>query len=343
MGATTKTTHQVDRALIKTLVESWGPPGYEHRVRDTIRDLVKDMADDVRVDASGSLICRIGSGGAKIMVAAHMDEIGLMIHHIDRDGFARFSLIGFLPPTTLLGGRVRFEDGTIGTIGMDNAWTFTNPPKHADFYVDLSTSATEFAASNVGDVATMWREYAERGDRIVAKSLDDRIGCAVAVEAMRRLAASGTPHEVYFVFTTQEEVGTRGARTAAFGINPDMGIALDVTPSGDTPKSEKVAVKLGYGAAIKVRDVGHIVPPAIKALMIQRAEEAQIPYQLEVLDLGTTDASNIQLAGAGVPSGAISIPCRYVHTTSETVDVNDVGACIDLLVEILSKPLDGVR
>ena len=335
-------TTTLDKTLIKTLVEAWGPSGYEDAVRTTIRATVQNLAEEVRVDASGNLICRIGKGGKKIMVAAHMDEIGLMIHHIDREGYARFSMLGYLLAPTLYGNRVRFADGTLGTIGLDDPWHVTQIPKITDFYIDLSTGKSDYAKLGVGDVATLWREYAERGSRIIAKSLDDRIGCAIAIEAMRRLAVSGTPNEVYFVFTTQEEVGTRGARTGAFGITPDMGIALDVTATGDMPKGEKLDVKLGYGAAIKVKDVGHIVPPAIKELLIKRAQEADIPYQLEVLDLGTTDASTMQLAGAGVPSGVISCPCRYIHTTSETVDVNDVLACIDLLAAVLDKPLDGV-
>ncbi len=333
-------TQTLDRALIKTLVESWGPPGYEHHVRETIRELVKGLADDVRVDASGSLICRMGSGGVKLMMAAHMDEIGLMIHHIDRDGYAHFSTIGFLLTNTLFGNRVRFEDGTIGSFGLENSWNLKEPPKIPEFYIDLSTGRESFANLGVGDVATLWREYAERGDRIIGKSMDDRIGCAVAIETMRRVAEQGTQNELYFVFTTQEEVGVRGARTAAYGVNPDFGIALDVTSAGDTPKDEKLAVRLGYGAAIKIRDVGHIVPPALKNLMIRRAQEASIPYQLEVLDIGTTDAMAIQATAAGIPSGVISIPCRYVHTTSETVDANDVQACIDLLTEMVTKPLE---
>lgn len=332
----------IDKKLIKTLVESWGPSGYEQPVRDTIRELVTGLADDLRIDAGGNLIARMGSGGTKIMVAAHMDEIGLMIHHVDRDGFGRFSMLGGLFPISLYGNRVRFADGTIGSVGVDDWVHAKQVPPITDFYVDFSTGDESGAASaskRVGDVATMWREYAERGNRIIAKSLDDRIGCAVLIETMRRIAGSGTPNEVYFVFTTQEEVGIRGARTAAFGVAPDLAIAVDVTPSGDTPKDEKLAVKLGSGAAIKVRDAGHIVPPALKDLIIQRAETAHIPYQLEVLDLGTTDAAGMQVTAAGIPSGAISIPVRHVHTTSETVDARDVQACVDLLAAVVSGSL----
>jgi endoglucanase len=337
-------TTTLDKNLVKALVEAWGPSGYEYQVRDLIRTYVEALADDIRVDAGGSLICHIGStqpNAKKIMIAAHMDEIGLMVHHIDSDGYARFSPMGGLFPITLYGNRVRFADGTIGSIGLDNWSGQTKVPGLADFFVDFSGG--DYVAK-VGDVATLWRDYVERGDRLIAKSLDDRIGCVVAIEAMRQIKASaqGSPHDLYFVFTTQEEVGIRGARTSAYGVAPDFGIALDVAPSGDNPKSEKVAITLGGGAAIKVRDVGHIIPPAVKNLMIKRATEAGIRYQLEVLDMGTTDGAAIQTTGAGVPTGAISIPVRYVHTTSETVDSHDVEACVDLLVAIVSQPLDSL-
>jgi endoglucanase len=332
----------VDKTLIKTLVESWGPPGHEHQIRETIRGLVSDLADEVRVDAGGSLICRMGQGAPKIMIAAHMDEIGLIVSHIDRDGFGRFAPIGGLFPLTLNGGRVRFENGVIGTIGLEGPFFPDKLPRLADFFLDFSDSGDGASRVQVGDAAGMWRPMDERGTRLIAKSMDDRIGCAVAIEAMRRLKGKTTGHELYFVFTTQEEVGVRGARTAAYGIAPDYGIALDVTSTGDTPKGLKLAVSLGGGAAIKVADIAHIVPPAFKDLLIRRAQEAGIPYQLEILQIGSTDAAAIQMVHAGVPSAAISIPCRYVHTTSETVDVHDVAACIDLLVAVLSNPIEGV-
>ncbi|HEX2619252.1 MAG TPA: M20/M25/M40 family metallo-hydrolase, partial [Phototrophicaceae bacterium] len=148
------------------------------------------------------------------------------------------------------------------------------------------------------------------------------------------------PNEVYFVFAVQEEVGLRGAGPAAFSIDPDVAIALDVTATGDTPKGEKMAVKLGGGAAIKIHDLGLIVPPAVRDWMVNRAKADKIPYQLELLSLGSTDAARAQVARAGVPSGCISIPCRYVHTTSETVDVNDVQACIDLLFGLVHNPVE---
>lgn len=321
--------------LTKKLVETWGPSGYEHRIREVIREEVKDLADEIWVDGLGNLICRVGSGGKKILIASHMDEIGLMTNYQEPEsGFLRFTNIGGLQTNTLNGNRVLFEDGTIGVIAVQSG----GGKALSDFYVDVEGDSGE-NATPVGQPAGFMREMQVRGNRVVAKSLDDRIGCVVAIETMRKLNKE-TPHEVYFAFTVQEEVGLRGAKTAAQGVSPDIGIALDVTGTGDQIRGRKMMVKLGGGAAIKVHDPGLIVPPAIKNWMIERCEADGISYQLELLSGGTTDASAIQMADAGVPSGCISIPTRYIHTTSETADVDDIQACIDLLAGLLSNPVE---
>jgi endoglucanase len=247
-------------------------------------------------------------------------------------GYLRFTNIGGLRTDTLNGNRVLFEDGTVGVIAVENGGK-----KLADFYVDVEGNSGENATS-VGQPAGFMREMQVRGNRVIAKSLDDRIGCVVAIEAMRKLNKQ-TPNEVYFAFTVQEEVGLRGAKTAAQCVHPDVGIAIDVTGTGDQIRGRKMMVKLGDGAAIKVHDPGLIVPPAIKNWMIDRCEADNIPYQLELLSGGTTDASAIQMADAGVPSGCISIPTRYIHTTSETADVADIQACIDLLAGLLANEI----
>ncbi len=320
--------------LVRKLTEAWGPSGYEHGIRDLIRDEVADLADEITVDPLGNLICKIGSGGKKVMVAAHMDEIGLMATFREKTtGYLRFANIGGLLTATLRGNRVRFEDGTIGVIGVESG----GGDKLDDFYIDVDDGNGD-ATIPEGSPAGFWRPMDERGQRLVGKAMDDRIGCVVAIEAMRKLNKSA-PNEVYFAFTVQEEVGLRGARTAAYNIDPDVAVALDVTRSGDEIKGAKMAVKLGGGAAIKVHDPGLVVPPQIVNWMVSRAEADGIPYQRELLAGGTTDAAAIQLSRAGVPSGCISIPCRYVHTVSETVDVRDVQASVDLLAGLLSNDI----
>ncbi len=320
--------------LTKRLVETWGPPGYEHRIRELIRGEVSGLADEIWIDGLGNLICRVGVGGKKVLIAAHMDEIGLMANYQEPEsGYLRFASLGGLRNDTLNGNRVLFEDGTIGVIAVQNG----GGKALSDFYIDVQTDSEE-NATPVGQPAGFMREMQVRGRRIIAKSLDDRIGCVVAIETMRRLGRQ-TPNELYFAFTVQEEVGLRGAKTAAQGVHPDIGIAIDVTGSGDQIRGQKMQVKLGGGAAIKVHDPGLIVPLAIKGWMVDRCEADGIPYQLELLAGGTTDASAIQMADAGVPNGCISIPTRYLHTTSETVDIGDVQACIDLLTGLLANDI----
>ncbi len=332
----------MDTVLLKKLTEAWGPSGFEHHVRSIIREEVADHCDDIRVDNLGNLICRVGTlkeGGKKILIAAHMDEIGVMTTFIEpNSGYLRVAEIGGLAKQTLLGNRLRFEDGTVGVIGM-HEMRKSRSVDISDFFVDVSTGSDGSSSIQPGSPAVFWREMETRGSRLIGKSMDDRVGCAIAIEAMRRFDAA-SPNEVYFVFTVQEEVGLRGAGTAAFAIEPDLGIALDVTDTGDQPHNAKMAVRLGSGAAIKLHDPGLVVPPAIRDWMVSTAEANDIPYQLEVLSGGSTDAARIHISRAGIPSGCISIPCRFIHTTSETVDQGDVDACIDLLTHLISQPVE---
>jgi endoglucanase len=182
------------------------------------------------------------------------------------------------------------------------------------------------------------RPFTDLGRRIVAKSLDDRIGCAALIETLRRLENS--PHDVHGVFSVQEEVGLRGARTSAYGLEPEVGIAIDITAAADTPEAPKLAMKLGEGPCIKVMDSGMLSHPAVKNLLIETAKARDIPYQLEVLSRGTTDAAAIQLAHSGVPAGCVSIACRYYHTQSEMVDMEDVENTVKLLVAVLEQPFE---
>ncbi len=324
---------------IRKLVEAYGPSGHEDQVRALILEAIDGLADEVSVDPMGSVIAwkRSGQEGApRVMLSAHMDEIGLMVTHVDKDGFLRFTNIGGLFPNTLHGNRVRFADGTVGTIGVDAEVEASAAPKLEQLFVDVSDGGQKHGI-RVGDAAGLARELVIRGDRLTAKSMDDRIGCAVQIEVMRRLKE--TPNDVAFVFSVQEEVGLRGARTAAYTVDPDIGIAIDVTRTGDTPKGVKMEVALGKGPAIKIKDSGMLAAPEVIALLEQAARRAGVPYQREVLERGSTDAAAMQLVRAGVRAGCLSIPCRYIHTTSETVDLNDVQNAVTLLVAALEEPV----
>ena len=328
------------KSLIKKLVETPGPSGFEYEIRDVIREAIDDAADEIRVDALGNLIAKKGTqkeNGMRVMVSAHIDEIGLMVTHIDDKGFVRFTNIGGINPLTCYGGRVLFMDGTRGVIGMDGIET-GKAPKLTDLFIDVGAVSKESCPVKVGDVCGFERPFIDLGKRMVAKSMDDRISAAIAIETLKQL--KDTPHEVHFVFSTQEEVGIRGATTAAYGVDPDVGFAVDVTRSGDTPRlSTKMAVALGDGPAIKVRDSSFIADPRLVDWMVKQAEDAGIPYQLEVLEAGGTDGRAIQLTRSGVPAGCISIACRYIHSPSEMVDSDDVRNAGKLLVKILSEPI----
>lgn len=326
------------KSLIQELVEITGPSGYESGVRDVIRARVEPLADEVYVDALGNLIAAKGEvkpGGKKIMLAAHMDEIGIIATHIDELGFIRFTTIGGVRRQTCVGGRVRFLNGTQGVISYENLGDVNKLPKFNQMYIDVGAASREECPVRVGDVAAFDRPFASYGDRLVSKAMDDRIGVAVLLETLRLLRKS--PNQVYFVFSVQEEVGLRGATTAAYGLDPDVGIAVDVTRSGDTPKGIKMEVSLGAGPAVKVRDSGMLSDPRVISWMIDTAEKQKLPYQMEVLEGGTTDARAIQLTRAGVPAGCISIPCRYVHAPSEMVDYNDVQNAVQLLLALLKN------
>jgi endoglucanase len=328
------------KETIQKLVEAFGPVGYEDQVRSIIRDEIRDHADQINVSKLGSLIAlKKGVGqGQKIMLAAHMDEIGLIVTHIDKKGFARFAPLGGVFPLYSITGRVRFANGLLGVIGMDYYDDTSKTPRLDQLYIDVGSKDKDSCPVQIGDVAIFHRPMESIGDRLIAKSMDDRVGCVVLIETLKRLKKS--PHDVYFVFSVQEEVNSSGARTAAYHIDPDLALAIDVTDTGDVPKAMPMAVEMGKGPAIKVKDVGMIADPRIKDWMVARATAARIPYQLEILRLGTTDAEVIQSSRSGVPSGALSIPARYIHSASEMVDLSDVEYSIQLLLALLAKPID---
>jgi putative aminopeptidase FrvX len=328
------------KPLIQKLVETPGPSGFEQKIREVIRSEIAPYADEVRVDNLGNLIARKGqktANGQRIMLSGHMDEIGVMATHIDENGFVRFITMGGVRPHTCLGGRVIFMDGTRGVIGGEKLESMEKVNTIEQLFIDVGATNRDNCPVKVGYVAGFERPFLDLGNRLVAKSMDDRISCAVMVEALRTMKQ--TPNEIYFVFSVQEEVGIRGATTAAFGVDPDLGLAVDVTGVGDTPKGSRMEISLGKGAAIKIRDSSFIADPRIVNWMVSCAEKNHVLHQLEVLEAGGTDGHAIQLARAGVPAGCLSIPCRYIHSPSEMVDFNDVQNAVHLLVELISNPV----
>lgn len=322
------------------LVSIPGPSGAESACAEAIKAEMQGVVDEITTDVMGNLIClkKGKGGGKKIMLSAHMDQIGFVVTGIEENGFVRVTNIGGVNPAFMLATHLVFKSGAKGVLfregGHDKGKEITMGMLFAD--IGAATKAEALTKVQLGDWAVVDGVITDMGDRVAAPYMDDRAACAVLVETMKRLETS--ENDIYAVFSTQEEVGLRGARTAAYAITPDIGVAIDVTPALDHPlaKESVCGVKLGAGAAIKVMDQASISHPAVKAKMEQAALDAQVKYQFEVLERGGTDAGAIHITKGGVPSGTLSIPCRYVHAPCETVDMNDMEACVRLLVKMLA-------
>ncbi len=328
----------VKDTLLKLLAVP-GPTGFEGACASLIEKEIAPYVDEIRRDVMGNLICvKHGkANGRKIMLSAHMDEIGFIVTGIEDDGFLRVMALGGIHFEQMLACHVTLKSGAQGVVFAEGGHAPGTPVNAARLFLDIGASTKEEAQTRaaIGDWAVVRPQVSDMGDRVASPYMDDRAGCAVLLEAVKLVKESD--NEIYAVFSTQEEVGLRGARTAAFAIQPDMGIALDVTIADDYPMAKKrvTTSQLGKGAAIKVMDRSSISHPAVKDAMEEAAKKAGVPYQFEVLTAGGTDAGAIHLTGGGVPSGTLSIPCRYVHAPCETVDVRDLEACVKLLAAML--------
>lgn len=321
--------------LIKRLTESFGVSGNEEGIRETIINEIKNHIQEIRVDTLGNLIATKPGKGKKIMVAAHMDEIGVMATYIDDKGFIRFSNVGGVSPFISVGQKVKFKNGTIGAVFYEDKLEDMKNLKLSKMYIDIGAKDKKDAekAVRIGDVACFIGDTVRQGDLIISKAIDDRSGCAVLIEALKRLPQ--TDNEIYFVFTVQEELGLRGAKTAAYQLKPDIAIAIDVTATGDTPEAHLMEVKCGGGPAIKIKDRSIICHPDVKKILEDSAKNLNIPYQYEVLEFGGSDPGAIHISAGGVPSGAISIPCRYLHSPVEAASLEDIENAVKLLVEAI--------
>lgn len=312
--------------LLKKLTQCDGASGNEKNISAMIEAEVRSYADEIYSDALGNLVVHKKGNGKKIMFAAHMDEIGIVVTYIGNDGFLRFSGVGGLYTKNLINRKVRFENGIIGVIGSEQQ---NEKCAVSKMYIDISAKNREEAEKYVslGDTAAFVGDFYTQNDNVISKALDNRAGCYVLIETLKKVKSD---NDLYFVFTVQEEVGLRGARTAAYSVEPDYAIAVDVTDVGDTPECEKVAAKLGGGAAIKVMDYSVICDFSVREKLIELAKNNNIAYQLDVITSGGTDAGVMHLSRGGVRSGGISVPARYIHSPSETVNISDLKCCIEL-------------
>ncbi len=317
--------------MINKLTHTFGPSGNERKVADLISGMLKGKVDEIKTDALGNLICIKKGTGKKIMLAAHMDEIGIIVSYIDKKGFLRFSGVGGINPFIVLGQRVLFENGTVGVIWYEENIDDIKNIKLEKMYIDIAAKSQADAEKlvSVGDMAVFEAGTILQNGRIISKSMDNRIGCAILVQTA--LNQPETDNEIYYVFTAQEEVGLRGARTAAYGIMPDMALAVDVTSTGDTPECKPMAINIGDGPAIKIKDRSVIAHPVIKDRLTRCAKEQNIPHQFEILIQGGTDAGSIHTTAGGIPSGGVAIPTRNVHNSAEIIDMKDVENAVKLI------------
>lgn len=326
------------QALLKRLSETYGPSGSEENVRQVVRAEIKGLADQVRTDALGNLIALRkgnGNGRKKIMFAAPLDEIGVMVTFVDSRGFARFGMLGAVKPVALLGARCRFENGTIGTFGREPHDASRTEIQTEAMFLDVGAASATDAPVQIGEAACFIGEVQANGETLSGKALGGRASCAVLIETLRHLKKSA--HDVYFVFTAQHQVGARGAGAAAFAIQPDYAFVVQPVPAHDIPGGENPVRALGKGPVILVQDDEVIVTGTVRELVMQTARSAQIAYQLQVRAHAGGDGTPIQATGAGIVTGIIGLPTRYLNTPSEKIDLRDVTSTQELLANLLAS------
>jgi endoglucanase len=345
------TTKQL-KNLLRAFADASGVSGSEADVAELLRTSLAPVVDDVRVDALGNVIATRNGKGPTLMVAAHMDEIGAMIKYVDEHGFLRFVPIGGWFGQTILGQRVVLH-GTkgrlAGVIGSKPPHIMeederNKPVKLMDMFIDVGARDADDVADlgiEIGTVVTMDRTLHDLAhDFVTGKALDDRAGLTMMVTAMQRLKSRSVKATVHAVGTVQEEVGLKGARTSAFGLNPDVALVSEVTIPGDHPEisKEQRHVAIGKGPVITVADAngrGVIVPRPVLAWLRAAADRAAIPYQLDVASGGTTDATSIHLSRSGIPSGVVSVPTRYLHSPIEMLSLEDLDRGAELIVRAI--------
>ena len=337
----------MDVNLLKEIAEAAGAPGHEQRIREIVLREVTPLVDNITVDNMGNVYAiKKGKNQKRVMVGAHMDEIGFMVTYIDDDGFVRFHTLGGFDPKTLTAQRVIIHgtEDIIGVMGSKpihvmSAEERTKMPKTTDYFIDLGMDkeAVEKIVS-IGNPITRERGLIEMGNCVNCKSLDNRLAVFILIESLRNLKDTEVPYDTYGVFTVQEEVGIRGANVAALEIKPDFGFGLDTTIAFDVPgaKPEEMVTKLGAGTAIKIMDSSTICDYRMIKYMEKIADKHNIKTQKEILTAGGTDTAGIQrMNPGGAIAGAISIPTRHIHQVIEMANKDDIKGSIDLLTNCL--------
>ena len=333
----------INTSLLNKICTVPGAPGFEKEIRNLVLEEIKDLADEVEVDNMGNVYAiKRGTGDKRIMVGAHMDEIGFIVTHIDDNGFIRFHTLGGFDPKTLTAQRVivHGKKDVIGVmaskpIHVMTAEERTKVAKITDYFIDTGLSVKEVKKLvTIGDSVTREREFIEMGNCVNGKSLDNRLAVFILIETLKNLKGKEIPYDLYGVFTVQEEVGIRGANVSAMRVNPDFGFGLDTTIAFDLPGAapHEVITKLGEGTAIKLMDSATICDYRMVKYMKQTAHKHKIKWQPEILTAGGTDTAGIQrMTEGGSIAGAVSIPTRHLHQVIEMAHKDDIKGSIDLL------------
>jgi tetrahedral aminopeptidase len=326
------------KTLLQTLTQIPAPSGREDALRTVVRKMIQPYADEVRVDALGNLIARKGNkgkNGKRIMLAAHLDEVSFIVSHVDAHGFAHFGMLGGFAPYRLVGARLKFLNGAAGVVGLEReAGHKDRTPSLEKYYIDTGASSQKDSPIRIGDTAVLDSNFADLGERVISRCLDDRIGVALLIESLKKQKAGS--NEIYYVFTVQEEVGGRGGGPAAYGLEPEIGLTVDTTIATDTPNDhDRNFIALGRGPAIKVKDTGVIADPGLVSVLTQLAEKNRIPCQFELTESIGTDARAMQITRLGARAGGIAIPLRNLHSPSEMIDLQDVQGAGRLLAAFL--------
>ncbi|WAH35121.1 zinc-binding metallopeptidase family protein [Alicyclobacillus dauci] len=320
------------KELILKLAKEIAPSGSERAFQSQLLAEVQDVADNVHVDTLGNGIARKNGEGPHIMLAAHADEPGVMVVDIDDEGFLRLIAVGNLDPKHLLHRQVAFTNGVRGSIELEEKVKVADAT-YDHLFVDIGATSKEDALGRVyiGLAGVVVNDVTELGERkLVGRALDNRVGCAVAIQAFRELAAAN--RNVTLVFTAQSVVGARGARTAAYQIAPDLALIIDAAPASDVPDGKRTSLKLGGGPAVKIMDGTAIVPIDVKDHLIETAKKANLTVQYEVWPGGQSDVGSVQLSVDGIRIGGVSYPARYVGSTQTVVDLQDVEQVLQLTV-----------
>ena len=340
-------------ALLKRMIEASGIPGYESEIARIMQGEFKKSCDEVSIDDFGNVIARKGKGKKKIMIAAHMDEVGLMVKHITKEGYINFIKVGGIDDRVLPAQRVVVKSkkgDLIGLIGtkpphLQKDEERKQPLKYEDMFIDIGCKNKEETEKKVeiGDAVIFEPNSGIlNGKLYYGKAIDDRIGCFALIRIMEKLRTTAGGAELYAVATGQEEVGLKGARTSAFRIDPDFAIAVDTTIAGDTPQitERESSLKLGGGVAITIIEAsgrGVIVNEKIKDLLINTAKANKIKYQIDVIEGGMTDGAMIYMNREGVPTGVLSIPTRYIHSPTGVFNIDDVNSAVELTVKAVQR------